>query len=95
MINVAQHLAAVCGIILPSVADTVPAAQVPARPLAQPARLLAVSGTALSGAAPGARLWVARYSGSGNGEDEGLSVAVSPGGRRVFVGGMSWGRLGL
>ena len=87
----AAGLAAVCGIILPSVAGTVPAAQVPARPLAQPARLLAVSGTALSGAAPGARLWVARYSGAGNGEDEGLSVAVSPGGRRVFVGGMSWG----
>ena len=87
----AAGLAVVCGITVPGAAGAVPAAQVPARPWAQPARLLAASGTALPGAAPGARLWVARYSGAGNGEDEGLSVAVSPGGARVFVTGISWG----
>ena len=87
----AAGLAAVCGITVPGVAGAVPAAQVPARPLAQPARLLAVSGTALPGTVPGARLWVGRYSGAGNGEDEGLSVAVSPDGARVFVTGTSWG----
>ena len=87
----AACLAAVCGITVPGVAGAVPAAQVPGRPLAQPARLLAVSGSALPGTAPGARLWVGRYSGAGNGEDEGLSVAVSPDGARVFVTGMSWG----
>lgn len=86
----AAGLAAVCGIIIPGAAGAVPAAQVPARPVAQPARLLAVSGTALPGTAPGARLRVARYSGPGNGEDEGLSVAVSPGGARVFVTGFSY-----
>jgi len=87
----AAGLAAACGIAVPGVAGAVPAAQVPVRPWAQPARPLAVSGTALPGAAPGAQLWVARYSGAGNGDDEGLSVAVSPGGARVFVTGMSWG----
>ena len=87
----AAGLAVVCGITVSGAAGAVPAAQVPARPWAQPARLLAASGTALPGAAPGARLWVARYSGAGNGEDEGLSVAVSPGGARVFVTGISWG----
>ena len=84
-------LAAVCGITVPGAAGAAPAAQFPARPLAQPARLLAASGTALPAAAPGARLWVARYSGPGNGDDQAFSVAVSPGGTRVFVTGTSQG----
>ena len=87
----AAGLAAVCGITVPGAAGAVPAAQFPARPLAQPARLLAASGTALPAAAPGARLWVARYSGPGNGDDQAFSVAVSPGGTRVFVTGDSQG----
>ena len=87
----AAALAAVCGITVPGAAGGAPAAQVPARPWAQPARLLAVSGTALPAAAPGARLWVARYSGPGNGDDQAFSVAVSPGGARVFVTGTSQG----
>ncbi len=87
----AAGLAAVCGIIVPGAAGAAPAAQFPARPLAQPARLLAASGTAVPAAAPGARLWVARYSGPGNGDDQAFSVAVSPGGTRVFVTGTSQG----
>ena len=87
----AACLAAVCGITVPDVAGAAPVAQFPARPLAQPARLLAASGTALPAAAPGARLWVARYSGPGNGDDQAFSVAVSPGGTRVFVTGTSQG----
>ena len=87
----AAGLAAVCGITVPGAAGAAPAAQFPARPLAQPARLLAASGTALPAAAPGARLWVARYSGPGNGDDQAFSVAVSPGGTRVFVTGTSQG----
>ena len=87
----AAGLAAVCGITVAGAAGAAPAAQFPARPLAQPARLLAASGTALPAAAPGARLWVARYSGPGNGDDQAFSVAVSPGGPRVFVTGSSQG----
>ena len=87
----AAALAAVCGITVLGAAGGAPAAQVPARPWAQPARLLAASGTALPAAAPGARLWVARYSGPGNGDDQAFSVAVSPGGARVFVTGTSQG----
>jgi WD40 repeat protein len=87
----AAGLAAVCGITVPGAAGAAPAAQVPARSWAQPARLLAASGTALPAAAPGARLWVARYSGPGNGDDQAFSVAVSPGGTRVFVTGTSQG----
>ena len=42
-------------------------------------------------AATGARLWVQRYSGPGHGNDAAYSVAVSPGGSRVFVTGASQG----
>ncbi|HEX6934716.1 MAG TPA: PQQ-binding-like beta-propeller repeat protein [Streptosporangiaceae bacterium] len=39
----------------------------------------------------GAQLWLKRYNGPGNGDDTGLSVAVSPSGTSVFVGGESIG----
>jgi WD40 repeat protein len=42
-------------------------------------------------ASTGARLWVRRYNGPGDGIDATGSVAVSPGGRRIFVTGSSWG----
>jgi WD40 repeat protein len=42
-------------------------------------------------AATGARLWVKRYNGPGNLDDGAFSVAVSPGGGRVFVTGSSGG----
>src|SRR5262245_20818666 len=42
-------------------------------------------------AATGARLWVTRYNGPGDGEDGAKSVAVSPGGGMVFVTGYSQG----
>ena len=87
----AAGLVAVCGVTVLGAASGVLAAQVLARPVAQPARLLAVSGIALPTAAPGARLWVARYSGPGNGSSAAWSVAVSPGGTRVFVTGDSQG----
>ncbi len=42
-------------------------------------------------ASSGARLWIKRYNGPGNGVDEAQSVAVSPSGKSVFVTGTSYG----
>jgi outer membrane protein assembly factor BamB len=44
--------------------------------------------------ATGARLWVSRYNGPGDSFDQAASVAVSPGGGRVFVTGSSNTRQG-
>src|ERR1022692_4015907 len=56
------------------------------------ARSLAASVTARPAvAAGGAQLWVQRYRGPGNGEDQASAVAVSPGGARVYVTGSSLG----
>lgn len=39
----------------------------------------------------GAQLWLSRYNGPGNGDDTGLSAAVSPSGSSVFITGKSMG----
>jgi outer membrane protein assembly factor BamB len=56
----------------------------------QPARAQSLA-TAQALAVPGAKLWARRFSGPGNGSDVANSVAVSPGGGRVFVTGLSTG----
>jgi hypothetical protein len=54
----------------------------------QPARAQSLA-TAQALAVPGAKLWVRRFSGPGKESDVASSVAVSPGGGRVFVTGDS------
>ena len=65
--------AAVCGLGL---AGTGPAGASAPQPAQTPA-------------GPGARLWLSRYNGPHNSADAPASMAVSPGGRRVFVTGFS------
>lgn len=45
-------------------------------------------------ATTGARLWVQRYNGTGNDYDYPNAMAVSPGGFRLFVTGVSMGQSG-
>ena len=55
------------------------------------ARSPAAAGTGRPASVPGSQLWVRLYNGPGNGFDAASSVAVSPGGSRVFVTGESQG----
>ena len=55
------------------------------------ARLAAAQHSSHAAAVPGARSWASRYNGHGKGFDAAHSVAVSPGGRTVFVTGYSAG----